>query len=306
MTIQATQLYSAYPSVFGALTIPDTIDTDVTAGVQQIAERAAGSLHVQARGLASLENMVSVTCLNLGHLGTISPVFGLRVGSTSKIQYQRRDRSGGGAFGSSGHLTLVSALGELIPDSIRASQDEQNAAKFSLKFWPLWNGTDVDSLGNPLPLQCIVQALAGTPAIAAMYKLGPTVIDGDIVGAVQEATVNFGLAYKVTRGNGESAAREGALYTDDPTINFSAKNTDLMTAITNVGMMKIDGTVTQYFRRVGQAAGASAHASFSLTNPTLELGNIAANINDDPKPGIIVRADEGGTLAISLTAAMPT
>lgn len=306
MSISETQLFSPYPSVFGSLVIPDTIDTDVAAGVQQMAEKAAGTIDIQMRALSVLEQMVTINCLNLGHLATVSPTNGLPISATSKIQYRRREHGGSSPFASSNHITLVSAKGALLPESVKAGQDDNNAARLALRFYALWDGSTVDGSGNPLPLQVIAQALANSPAIAAMYKLGPTTIAGTVLGANQSATVNFGLGYKPTRGNGETVAREGAIYTRVPEIMVEPKNLDVVKDLTGVGMVQLNGTVTQYFRNTSYGPAASQHASFSLVNPTIELGNISASPDEDPKTGLIIRANEGGQIVISLTATIPS
>ena len=308
MALGDTQLFSPYPSVFGSMVIPDTIDTSVSTGIQQMAERAAGAIDVQMRALSMIDPTVTVNCLNLGHLGTVSPQNGLPISGTSKIQYQRRQHGGSSQFAGTNHFVLVSTLGALIPENVKASQDDQNAARLALKFWALWDGTTVDGDGNPRPLNVVSQALQGSPAIGAMYKLGPVVIDGTILGANKETTVTFGIGYQTKngRGNGETVARVGAVYTRDPEFSFAPHNLDIVKDVSGMGIVQISGDVTVYYRNTSYGPAAAQHASFTLTDPTLEVGDLAANPGDDPKPGIIVRATGGQRVVTSLTATIPS
>lgn len=298
MSLGTTELFSPYASVFGALVIQDTIDTDPNPQVNAIEAMAAGALDRTAQGVANIDPRVSVTCLNLGHLSTVPPSLGLLIESTSKIQYQKR--ADGGTFSGSGDVTLVASKGMLIPESISAQQDQAEAALLSFLFYPWWNGTDVDADNNPAPLRYVEQALQSSPAIGAMYKLGPCTIAGTSIGGLQSARVQFGLNYKMTRAAGEDAARVGAIYSRRPTFNIEPKN---LTVLNTVKLRQVNSVaVVQYFRKLNVSPLGAFHVSLSATG-SLMVGNVAAKPDDDPKPGIVFKPD--GTITLSTTATLP-
>lgn len=292
MALGDIELFSPYVCTFGSIVISDVINVDPNPQVNQIMGRAAGSLDVGVRGLANLDPRVGVTCLDLSKLADISGVNGVEITTASKIQYQKRGP--GGQFESSGHRLLTAQKGFLLPESIQASQDQGEGAQMQLMFYPLWDG-------NNAIVAVSTGSLTGTPSVT-LFKLGPCVLSGTTMLSVQSARVQFGLNFKTTRGSGEQYARLGSIYARDPSINVEPKN---MTVLDTVGFGMVTGvTLTQYFRRVNAADNAGNHISVSCTG-TLEVGNIAANPDDDPRPGLIAKPT-AGTLSISTTANIPS
>lgn len=291
--------FSAWPAVFAnALTCTDVINSDFSPGINEIAEMVGGTLDVGARAVASRDLLVKLTLLHLTHLATVSPTVGLAVSGQTLIQHQKR--ADGGAFAGTGHVTLKFMKGFLYPESIEAQQDSNTAARLILNFMGLYDGTNQ-------PMTPLSQALSGTPAAApTLYRLGPTYINDTLVEANRMARVNFGIEVKATRGNGEEVARECSVYSRKPQI--SIEPTDLETVIitlTNGTQQRLSGNVVQYFRREGVAFGTAEHIRVTLTRPTAEVGNVAASVGDDPRPGLILKATAGDTIAISTTATIP-
>lgn len=273
------ELFTPYVSVFGSLVIPDTIDTEPNAGIQQLVGRAAGNRYVLARGLAVREPRVQITCLDLRHLSAtgMSLADGMTLTMASKIQFQKR--AFGGTFDAGGHITLVATRGKLIPESVSATQDAQEPAQLALTFFPLYDG-------NNEPVQVVSQALQGTPGISAMYRLGPVLVNGSPLPGVQSTRVQFGINFQPVRSDGETVARNGRLGDLDPSINIEVKNLAVVQSLT--GFNLVGANVVVYFQKVGVGYGVAEHVAITC-NGTLELGNIAARRADDVQPGLIAR-----------------
>lgn len=289
--------FSAYPAVFGStLTATDVISSDLQTGISEIAELVAGTIDIGARAVASQDLRVKLAVLNLAHLGTVSPTVGVAINGQTLIQHQRR--ADGGVFDSDDHVTLKFFKGFLLPESIEASQDSAQAARLMLDFYGLYDGSNA-------PLTILSQALSGTPASApTIYRLGPTYINGELVEANRSTRVNFGLEYKTTRGNGEIVAREGSIYTRKPTINIEP--TDLGTVLdwTDGTQTRLSGNVVCFFQKEGVAFGTAQHLSVTIVQPTAEIGNIAAGITDDPRPGVILKPTAGALISVNTATAI--
>jgi hypothetical protein len=273
------QLYTPFPSVFGDLVIPDTIDTEPNAGIQQLVGRSAGSRHVLARGIAVREPRIGITCLDLRHLGAsgLSIVDGLTLTTPSKIQFQKR--AFGGTFDTAGHVTLVATRGKLIPEGISATQDAAEPAQLTLTFHPLFDGTND-------PLQVVTQALQGTPDVPAMYRLGPVLVNGTQLTGVQSVRVQFGINFQPVRSDGEIVARNGRLGDLDPSLTIEVKNLAILQELLGVGA--VPATVVVFFQKVGADYAAAVHTAIGCSG-TLEVGTIAARRGDDVQPGLIAR-----------------
>lgn len=290
--------FSAFPAVFGSvITITDVISSDFNPAISEIADRVGGTLDIGARAMASQEPLVKLGCRNLAHLATVSPTVGSAISGQTLIQHQKR--VDGGGFDSSGHQVLKFFKGFLAPESIESSQDATQPAALMFNFYPLYDGTNT-------PITIVSQALQGTPSAApTIYRLGPAYVGGSLLEGNKSTKVNFGIDYKVSRANGELVAREGSIYGRLPTINLEPTDLGTVLTLTAGGQLRLSGNVVVYFQKEGVGFGTGQHLSVTLVNPTLEIGNIAANVNDDPRPGLIAKATAGGTIAISTTATIP-
>lgn len=294
MGVDTLERYSSYPCVFNTLAITDAIDTDLQFGTNVIDEIAGGSLDVLKSAVANAEPSVSINCLNLAHLATISPTLGLHISAAAcYIQYQRR--TNGGAFAGTGDLLLKSMQGFLNPISIQASQDSNQAARLALQFIPEYDGT------NPT-IDIVSDTLESAPAIGAMFRLAKVVVAGTTVRGNQSTRVDFGIDYRVTRADGDIFARVGGIYGRRPRITIESKNLQGFLALTGTTRTQLGGNVVAYFKKEGVANGTGEHVSVTLTTPNAMLTNIAASPSDDPRPAVMFTPTAGSTIAVATNA----
>lgn len=294
MGVDTLERYSSYPCQFDTLEITDTIDTDLQFGTNVIDEMAGGSLDVLKSAVANAAPTVSINCLNLAHLATISPTLGLHISAAAcYIQYQRR--ANGGAFAGSGDLLLKAMQGFLHPVSIQASQNSNQAARLALQFIPEYDGT------NPC-IDIVSDTLESSPAIAAMFRLAKVTVAGTVVRGNQSTKIDFGIDYQTTHGDGDIFPRVGGIYSRKPKITIESKNLQGFLALTGTTRTQLGGNVVAYFKKEGVANGTGEHVSVTLTTPLAMLTNIAASPTDDPRPAVMFTPTAGSTIAVATNA----
>src|SRR3990167_6805010 len=298
MAITDFERFSIYPAIFDALTIPDVVNVTPSAAIQKMVVTPGGALDPGLIALVSLDPVATLSAVGLGAVLTgVSPTVGLAVSTLAKIQLQAR--ADGGAFQSgSNHVTMSSTKGMLIPESIQAQQDDQNPALIQLKYYGLKSGS------NP-PMQInVAQALSGSPAVAAAYKLGPVVIDGVILGGVQRSQLNFGLTYQTKRANGDTAPSVGSITKRAATGEITAGNFSLANA-GGFGLTACVVGITAFFLRSDQLPASSTH--LAVTSPagsTYELAEVPGQGDQDAETRLMITA--AGPLTINTTAAYPS
>lgn len=298
MAVTDFERFSIYPAIFDALTIPDVVNVTPSAAIQKMVVTPGGALDPGKIALVSLDPVVTLSAVGLGAVLTaVSPTLGLAINSLAKIQFQAR--ADGGAFQSgSNHVTISSPKGMLIPESIQAQQDDQSPALIQLKYYGLKSGS------NP-PMQVNVgQALGGVPAVGAVSKLGPVVIDGVILGGVQRSQVNFGLTYQTKRANGDTAPSVGSIMKRAATGEITADNMSLANAA-DFDLVVCASGITLYFLRADQLPGSAVHLAVTFpAGSTYELAEVPGQGDQDAETRLMITA--AGPLSISTTAVYPS
>lgn len=288
-------VYSTYPAKFDSLLIRDVVNVNPSANVKKIIAMAGGAVDPGLIAEQMREPVVDLTALDLGTiLAACSPVTGLNVSTSAKIQYQLR--SDGGTFDSnSNHVSLSTAKGFLHPDSISAKQDEEKGAEIALKFWPLITGS------NPPLIVNTSQALTSTPNISALYRLGPVSFEGSVVGGVQSASVKFGMDYKPFRAGGQIAAGVGFIRKRNPTFEFETTNQAILAQI-GFGITGITTGCTLGFQLIGTALASAAHVLLTISTGSYEVTDAGASADGDAMAKVTVTAT--GTISCSTSSAL--
>lgn len=298
MAVTDFERYSIYPAVFDALTIPDVVNVTPSTAIQKMIVTPGGALDPGKIALVSLDPVATLSAVGLGVVLTaVSPTAGLAISSLAKIQFQAR--ADGGAFQSgSSHVTISSVKGMLIPESIQAQQDDQNPALIQLKYYGLKSGS------NP-PMQInLAQPLGGSPAVAAVYKLGPVVIDGVILGGVQRSQVNFGLMYQTKRANGDTAPSIGSIMKRAATGEITADNLSLAYAA-GFGLIVCASGITLYFLRSDALPTDNVHLAVTFpAASTYELAEVPGQGDQDAETRLMITA--AGPISINTAAAYPS
>lgn len=294
-TITADAVYSSFPAKFDSLLIRDVVAVNPSANVKKIIAQAGGSVDPGLIAEAYREPVVDITALDLGTiLSACSPVTGLAVGTSAKIQYQLR--SDGGTFdATSNHVTLSTAKGFLHPESISAKQDEDKGAEIQLKFWPLCTST------NPPLIVNISQALTSTPNISALYRLGPISFEGSVLGGVQSASAKFGMEYKPFRAGGQVGAFNGYIRKRAPVLEFETTNQAILSQI-GFGITGISTGLTMGFQLIGTALTSLAHVKLTVATGSYEVTDAGVSAEGDAMAKVTVSAT--GTISVSTSAAL--
>lgn len=296
MSVNSIELYSAYPAIFDAHTIPDVISVTPSAAVQKMVATPSGSLNPALIAEVSRDPTAMLSALSIGSiLSWLSANNGLAVAAAT-FQYQAR--ADGGAFqGAGNHVTVTSPKGFLAPESIRAQQDEQQPTALAMKYWGLTDGVNEPMIVNT------AQNLTGSPGVANIYKLGPVVIDGETLEWVQSSQVNFGIDYFTKRGSGYRAPGVGSIRSRKPTAEIGGDNLAIA-AITNMGLALVETALTFYFLDANAAPDDAAHISITFgPGTTYESTEVQAQGDGDAETRLAITGV--GTLTVSTTATHP-
>lgn len=297
MALGAMQNYVIYPAVFDALTINHMLSVGFSSNVQKLIARAGGSVDPAAVIEVARENEIRMRTGDIATvLSAVSAVNGLLVTSTGEIQFQQR-ADGGTYKTTSEHVTLNSTKGLLLPQSISASQDAQDAAGLEISYVPYRVGVNAPIIVN------VNQSLVGAPAISTVYKLGPIVFENTRLSDIQDMSTNFGLTHKHWRGSGDVAAATGSIELRDPTMEFSGRNLELAKSIGG-GAIQITNGITQYYRRAGYADNTSNHIAISLSGGTYEVTDLDGQGEQSVNQRVMVTG--AGQISVSLGATIPT
>lgn len=297
MSLTTIERFSTFPAVFDAVTLADVVNVTPSAEIKKIVATPGGSLDPGKIALVGRDPTVSLSCINLAKLADVSAILGLACSSSVKIQYQARED--GGAFQSgSNHVTLTSIKGMLLPESIQAQQDDQSPAMLQLKYYGLKSGS------TPAMAVNMSQALTGTPSVAKIFKLGPVVIDGTILGGVQRSQVNFGLQYTTKKANGDTDPSVGSIVKRGATAEISAANISLANAA-DFELMTCGTSIVIYFLDANELPASSAHISITFpAGSTYELADVPAQGEQDAETRLMITAK--GSITVSTTAVYPT
>lgn len=294
MAITDLERFSAYPAVFDAVTLADVVNITPSAEIKQIIQMAAGALDPGAIAMIARDPRVALSVCDLSVLSDISATVGLAIGTSAKIQYQARTDGGTFASGSS-HFNMTGVKGFLLPESISAQQDDTNPALLQLMYYGLKSGA------NPALTINSAVALSGSPGISNLYKLGPVVIDGDILGGVQRSQVNFGLNYQTKRANGDIDPTVGSIVERRPTAEISADNLSLAKAA-NYDLIACSTSIVIYYLLIG----GTSHVSITFpAGSTYQLTDVPAQGTQDAETRLKIDA-VGDVLTINTAAAYPT
>lgn len=297
MSLTAIERFSTFPAIFDAVTLTDVVNVTPSAEIKKIVATPGGSLDPGKIAGIARDPVVALSCLNLAQLANISPILGLACSSSVKIQFQQR--ADGGAFQSgSNHVTMTSAKGMLLPESIQAQQDDQSPALLQLKYYGLKSGS------TPAMAINLSQALTGTPAVAKIFKLGPVVIDGVILGGVQRSQVNFGLQYTTKRANGDTDPSVGSIVKRSATAEISAANISLANAA-DFDLIACATSIVVYFLDANELPASNAHIAITFpAGSTYELADVPAQGEQDAETRLMITAK--GSVSVSTTAPYPT
>lgn len=288
--ITADAVYSGFSAVFDSLTINDIVSVTPAANVKKIIAQGGGMVDMSLIAEQYREPTVKLAALNIGAIMTaVSATLGLAVASSAKIQYQLR--ADGGTFdAAANHISLSTAKGFLLPVSIRMEQDSEQGAQIELEFWPLVTST------NPPLIVNISQALTGTPAVAALFRLGPVGFEGSVLGGVKSVAVNFGLEYKPFRAGGQTGAAVGFIRKRNPTIEIETTNQRILSSI-GFGISGISTGLTIGCAQIGYALTGLNHTKITMATGSYEITDAGYSGEGDAMAKITATAT--GTLTVA-------
>lgn len=177
---------------------------------------------------------------------------------SSGAEFTWQQRSSGGIFESgSAHVSLSSALGHLILESISASGDAP--AQASLTYHDLYDGS------TALSVPTAASALgATTPAFVSQFYRGAVTVNGTAIDSVTSVSVNFGLSLSKPIFGGQYAPSTLAIVSAIPTI--VVQTDDIAEFASKVGAANgvTYANVICYFRK-GAAGGIRGGAGTALS-----------------------------------------
>jgi hypothetical protein len=297
MSLTALELFSAFPCTFDDYVIPDVVGITPSPAVQKIVATPAGSLNPTLVAEVFREPTATLTALDIGRiLQWLSLNAGYNINTLARLQYQQR-LNGGAFMGNGNHVSITSPAGFLMPESIRAQQDDQQPAQLQMKFWGLKNGS------NPPMAVNTGQNLTSSPDIGAIFKLGPVVIDGSVLAWVQSSQVHFGIEYKPVRGSGATAAEVGFIRSRKPTAELGGDNLSIVGNI-GMGLGVVNSALTIYFLNANGAPSDAVHTSITFgVGSTYEVSEVPAQGENDAQPRLMVTGI--GPLSYNTTAVHP-
>lgn len=304
MTISTMELFSLYPAIFDSLTVNNLRSVEPSANIQKMMITPGGSVDTALVAKAFEEPRVRLQSGDVGTiLAAVSAVTGLAVNTTGEMQYQQRQD--GGVFQSSNtHFTLNSTAGFLYITDFGAEQDSQEGADIQLEYFCLKEGA------NPPFTASVSQPLSGSPAVNALYALGPVVYEGAQLGGIQSWRCNTGITYRAVRGDGQTAASVGSIRDRKPTIDIGLNNLSVVND-TGFGSLKaVSSGITCYLQRVVNggdrvAFGESSHIAVSVAAGAYNVESIAASGDGDATPRLMVTPTGTITVAVNTTIEIP-
>ena len=178
-------------------------------------------------------------------LGFVSPSVGYSCTSGATFRFQKR--LDGGTFATStAHFTAASTLGFVALERIQATQDDEQGASCDLRYYALWDGTNLPIVVN----NSVDFSSAPTPAFVSRFFLGPIYVDDTLIVGVQSVEIDTGLRYMPKRADGEAFARVGSIVARMPEIRITFDNVSLaQSLVTTMFGNSLGGTIDCYFRK---------------------------------------------------------
>lgn len=291
--------YSLYTLILGGSALRHVEDAPFDPAVEESLVRGAGTMFPLNQFVASQKSKFQIKTHDLFRILDSSELAvplaaGLALGSASPSYYQYRKRGEADfvAISSSAHLRLKSFNGTVWLNSIETSQDDKKLATAELTHQCL-----ADSSGNFVTTEQNV-TLSGTPAMTnAGYKLGPLYIDVSGTATLMEGNAKMRydskLTYQDSPDAGRVHARQGAMQSVNPTLNFNCKHLPRLITFggSSAQLQQVQVTnVTQYLQAIDDdgypvAPGTPSHISINF--PIAKLSPSKVNPGDEKSDALI-------------------
>lgn len=235
--------------------------------------------------------------------GAISPVTGLYCtgGATARFQV----RAQGATFSTGGsHTTFASTLGWLLPQSLRASQDDAQGAVAQCTYTALFDGTN-----KPFTYAINTDLdAATTPSFISAFFLGPVYLGSSEIPGVIESNVDFGIDIRPTRSAGFVYADNASVVRRAPRVTFRTLKVSAVSDITSLFGNAFGSAIKVYYRKGVSGGARVADATTSHCMVTVSAGDWTPDdisVRDNADGTLNVTVTPTGTIAISVASAIP-
>lgn len=267
-----------------------SIDAVVPAGLHRadayIVQSQAPTLSIETTDLTSV-------LTNLTNVQTGYPC-------SSGGEFFWQQRSSGGLFESgSAHLSLSSALGHLVPDSISVSG--VGPASFNLTYHDLYDGS------TAMSVPAAAAALgATTPAFVSQFYRGAVTVNGTAIDNVTDVEVGFGLSVTKEVYGGDFAPRTLAIVAVVPVIRVTCADlAEFPSKVTNSYGATFTNLIV-YFRKGasgGLRGGSGTALSVTATSGHMQATDIRGAGSGNS--GVTIEFKPTVNLSFSLSATHP-
>lgn len=299
--------YSIYPASFvhggGTLDLQQMEDFSVSVNAQRSAIIPGGAVDQAHIGIASGPSEATLGTRDLDtYFGTGSPSAGLSC--TGACTFRKQERANGSTFASStAHNTWAAQKGFLKPNTLTASQDDEQGAKLTLGFTPLWDGTNALLTAA----DAVDFATAPAPAFASRFFLGPVYHNSTQIEGITDVNIDFGIEYSAKMFDGDAFPKTGAIIARRPTITFTTVDASDIYALGLYGQAIT--TLAVYLQR-GVASGTRvAAATATHCKVTFSTGDFGAEdiaVSGPTEDGTIsFTAMPTAVMTLALNSAIP-
>lgn len=300
--------YSIYTASFGygessVLNLTQLRSQNMEIGANKTVVRPGGSLDAGAHYLGTLDPKQMFASRDLfSVLSAVSLSAGLYCANGSTMRFQLRDQAGAFITNSS-HQTLTTTRGWLGIESFGVDKDSVEGAEMSLKYVPLFDGT------NPIVVQNASVSLSGVaaPAAVSVYYHGPAYYNGSQLTGLISTRVTNGINFKTTRSDGDVPPRDGGIYARDPRIELKFLKVELGATASLFGVA-LAGAIDCYFLRGAPGARlptGSGGNHLKVSAATGEMGTDTLEVSGEDDATITVTVRPTGVLSMSLGSNLP-
>lgn len=210
------------------------------------------------------------------------------------------------AIATADHLMALVSDGLLVPVGMRSSHGGIGKLVMMLH---TWLGTGDNSGATPMVFSAANAIPSGASQTSKLFTVGPIKFGSRLCEGIQDIAVTFGIEVFKEGDNGEVYQSIGCIMARNPKIEFSTRDTHL---ISEIGDGISIATFAAYFQKItanGQrvAPGTGAHVSISGTAGMITPGATALKYRSPGTSAFtFTPAKNTNILSLSATATIPT
>jgi hypothetical protein len=241
----------------------------------------------------SFESTAAATIL--GSCGISGMIIDADVTYPGLIAWFQKMAEGGVRAAGSSHLKLTMKEGLLVPRTIQASQG--GVATISLEAALTYDGTN-----DPIII-ADSQALAGTPATAEAFTIGPASINGATLEGIQSLTIDPGISLTVLSGDGQVWPTYAAIQARQPSIRLTSTDVSALSTFGLSGAAQGASDSVVWLRKMSEGAGRVAdnvaeHIGFTIDEGMITVQSASASQGGPAMAEVLITPTYDGTAAI--------